>query len=185
MTKEELQEFRKNLVKGNNHRLQELYLAHKDDVANFLVVKNYCERDIAEGHFSEALLILRNNVISDKVKELSNPKSYIISVCINLVRNENYKEKRKKEQQVRLLLHEEKYNVSDKWDVKEERIKICKDALLTLSEKCQIILTNFYVHKLRMKDIAEQLGLSSSDVAKTLKSRCYKSWMEAVKTRMS
>jgi len=184
MSQEELKQFRKALMNGETSELKDIYTAHKDDIANFLTIKNYCTRDVAEGHFTEALLVLRNNIISKKTTELTNLKSYLISICINLIRNENYKTKKKKEHQVRLLLHEKKYNVSELWDVKSERIEITKAALSQLTERCQQILTFFYVHKLRMNDIAEELGLSSSDVAKTLKSRCYKTWVAEVKKRM-
>jgi len=183
MSNEELIELRRQLINGDNALLKDYYLQHKKDIVNFLLIKKYCNKESAEGHFADAIIVLRNNVVSKKIETLTNLKSYLISICVNLSRNENYKKKRK-EDQVRLLLHEKNYNINDKWDVKSERIEICKKALLTLSAKCQKILFGFYVHNLTMKDIAVELGLSSSDVAKTLKSRCYKSWMAEVKNRL-
>jgi len=108
----------------------------------------------------------------------------LLTICLNLARNEKYQQQRKskKEDAVRLLLYDNNHNVSEDKGIKAERIKVCKAALKTLSDRCQKILVLYYVHHLKMKEIAEELALSSGDVAKTLKSRCYKSWMTATKT---
>ena len=139
---------------------------------------------MASDHYTDAIMVLRDNIISGKFKETTNIKNYILTICLNLARNERYIERRrsKKESAVRLLLYEKDHNVNDSQSIKAERIKVCKAALKTLSERCQKILILYYVHNLRMKEIALELELSSGDVAKTLKSRCYKSWMKAVKT---
>ena len=133
--------------------------------------------------YTDAVLILRKNIISGKITDLSNPLSYLVSICRNLLRNETRNELRKsnKAEQVRLLLYNQGYDVVEDTTEKQQRIQICKKALSTLTERCQQILIAYYVHGLRMKEIALELGLSSGDVAKTLKSRCYKSWMSAVK----
>lgn len=180
MTTEELEQFRKALVLGKNKQLEGIYSEYREGCSRFIATKGYCSLEKAKEHFTEAILILRSNIISRKVTELTNVKSYLISICINLARNENYKEKRKADK-LRLLIKEKSYNIDKGDSLFDDRIEICKQALSQLTERCQQILTAFYVHKAKMKEIAEDLELSSADVAKTLKMRCYKSWIAAAK----
>lgn len=184
MTQQELRSLRSDFILKKNDYLQQLYQLYKADCIGFLKAKNYCDEPIAEGHFTEALIIFRNNVIQGKLTELSNMKSYLIGICINLVRADKYQEEKKikKVDSVRLLLYNNDHNVIEE-DDKEEMMQRCLFALSQVSERCQTILKAFYVHKLSMNEIAEELGLSSKDVAKTLKMRCYKSWIEAAKIK--
>ena len=57
-----------------------------------------------------------------------------------------------------------------------------KKELSKLSERCQKIIIAYYIDGLTMREIATYLGLSSGDVAKTLKSRCFKTLLNYVKT---
>jgi len=183
VTTQELHILKKDLIARDHTTLNSLYAENKKDCFKILLSKSYASLDQAEQVYTDAILILRQNIISGKVTELTNPLSYLVSICRNLVRNENRSQlkKAKKEEQVRLLFYNNGYNEVEDTAEKTQRIQICKKALSTLTERCQQILTAYYVHRLRMKEIAEELGLSSGDVAKTLKSRCYKSWISAVK----
>lgn len=178
-----LDSLKKDLAERNSEALQELFLAFRQDCIRILISKQICKPDQAEPLYTDSILLMRKNILSGKMTDLSNPVSYLVSVCRNILRNEQRQEakKRSKAEQVRLLFYENGYDSVEEIDEKEQRIRNCKEALLTLSERCQQILTAYYVHGMRMKEIASELELSSSDVAKTLKSRCYKSWMSQVK----
>ena len=184
MSLEDLENLRKKLITGDNKALKEIFVTYREDSISFLRSKNVTDDDLASDHYTDAIMVLRDNIISGKLKEISSIKNYILTICLNLARNERYIERRrsKKESDVRLLLYEDNHNVNESNSIKTERIKVCKAAMKTLSDRCQKILVLYYVHKLRMKEIALELELASGDVAKTLKSRCYKSWMKATKT---
>lgn len=184
MSNIDLAELRKCLINGDNKRMKEIYLLYRQDCINFLRTKKVSDSSLAADHYTDAIMVLRKNIISGKLSEITNLKNYLLTTCLNVARNERYVEQRrsKKEATVRLLLYDNNHNVNEDKSIKVERIKVCKAALSTLSDRCQKILILYYVHKLRMKEIAEELDLSSGDVAKTLKSRCYKSWMAATKT---
>lgn len=184
MSIEEIKKLRISLIKGNNEGLKEIFLKYKADCLSFLRTKAVTDPKIGSDHYTDAIMVLRDNIISGKLTEITNLKNYLLTTCLNLARNEKYHQQRKskKEAAVRLLLYGNNHNVNEDQGVKSERIKLCKAALLTLSDRCQKILVLYYVHQLRMKEIATELELSSGDVAKTLKSRCYKSWMAATKT---
>lgn len=183
MSNNELEELRKSLIKGQNERLKEIFIMYREDCIGFLRAKGIV-KNLASDHYTDAIMVLRENIISGKLSEITNLKNYLFTTCLNLARNEKYVEQRKskKEDNVRLLLYGNNHNVNESKSIKTERIKVCKAALKTLSDRCQKILVLYYVHHLRMKEIAEELELASGDVAKTLKSRCYKSWMAATKT---
>lgn len=186
MTSEALELLRSDFISGKNQKLKEIYLQFKPDCRRVLLSKNYCDANTVEDIYNDAIIIFRKNLIQGKIKELPNLKAYLNSICINLSRENKRKILRssKKAEEVRLLLYENNHNVvEDDNELSQERINICRKALKTLSERCQNILTSFYVHQMSMKEIAEQLGLSSKDVAKTLKSRCYKSWIAEVKNQ--
>jgi len=184
MTSEALELLRSDFISGKNQKLKEIYLQFKPDCTRVLLSKNYCDINATEDIYNDAIIIFRKNLIQGKIKELPNLKGYLNSTCINLAREKKRKQIKtlKKEAEVRLLLYENDHNiVDDDQELTQARINICRKALKTLSDKCQTILTSFYVHSMSMKEIAEHLGLSSKDVAKTLKSRCYKSWIAEVK----
>lgn len=186
MSIKDLQDLRRELLVNSQKGLDNLYTHFKSECLRVLVSNKYCSADTAEGLYTEAILILRENILSGKVTELSNPVSYLISTCRNLIRNEARHEARnvKKVEQVRLLLYENSYELEESILQKEEMLKVCKQSLATLSERCQQILMAYYVHNLKMKEIASELGLASGDVAKTIKSRCYKSWIQAAEKLM-
>jgi len=180
---EEIQNLKRELVARNNSGLSKIYSQYKLDCIRILVSKKICNEEKGQDVYTEAVLVLRKNIISGKVVELSNTLSYLVSVCRNLLLQDQRKEYRrmKKEEQIMLNLYDEKWEDTERLEYKKELAAKCKDALMQLSERCQQILISFYVHGLKMREIAEELGLSSADVAKTTKSRCYKSWIRKVK----
>ena len=183
MTREELIKLRYDLLQHNSEQLKEIYKAYKDDCIGLLVAKMRISHELAEDVFTDALLVFRQNVISEHIRELSSIKAYLSSTCINMVRESwSYNKRlRKKEDAVRLLFYENNHITEEESVRKEELIKLSRKAFLKLSKKCQDILIAFYVYKITMKEIAEEHGFASSDVAKMTKSRCYRAWMKEVK----
>lgn len=179
MTGKTVDIIRKELIDGNNDELTFFYKEYKDDVVRILGAKKKVSAEIAQDYFAESIIILRSNIISKKITDLKNIKSYLITTCSNLIWNEKTKEQ-KKVQKIRLLFKQNQYNYIEDSSIKEERIKLCKASLLSLSERCQKIIVSFYVHNTKLEDIATDLGLASKDVAKTLKARCYKTWRENI-----
>ena len=157
-----------------------------DDCLKILKQKGFYSSEVFPDIYTDAVMVLRNNIISGKIEELSSVKNYLISTCINMSRQEfNRKMKTKsREEEVKSLLYPDGEMLSIVNDDSEEMIVFCKQALNSLTDKCQRILVFYYVHNLSMKDIAQEMELSSSDVAKTLKSRCYKKWIAKTKELM-
>lgn len=182
MNSEELSVLRKALIIGDNTPLEKIYIDHKQDCINVLLSKNLCDEVIGEDVFTEALIVFYKNIISGHIQKLTSARSYLISTSINIAKKKNDYTTRiqKKVADVRLLFYANNDTTLDEVDKKKSLIALCKKALLVLNEKCQKIITAYYIHNLSMKEIALELELSSSDVAKTLKSRCYKTLLSEV-----
>ncbi len=54
----------------------------------------------------------------------------------------------------------------------EERFRQMEQALEQIGEPCQTILKDFYIHKHSMQEIAEKMGYTGTDNAKTQKYKC-------------
>jgi len=186
MPKENLIELREQFLKGNNVKLKELYKKYRDDVITVTLAKSNVDPLEVESHFNQALIIFYENVVSGKLEELTSIKNYLIGICININRREiTYKSKlSEKVEEVRLLLYGENDNM--KGDEDTMRLKgIAMNAIKNLTEQCQQIIISYYIDKLTMKEIATYLKLSSGDVAKTLKGRCFKKLLNLVKSELS
>jgi len=183
LDKQALQNLRSDLINGNNAPLKQIYLQYTDDCLKILKQKQFYSKETFEDIYTDAVIVLRNNIISGKIEELTSVKNYLISTCINMCRQDfNRKLKKKsKEEEVKLLLYPDGEMVPEVQEEKEELIVMCKKSLKLLTEKCQKILLLYYVHNLSMKEIADEMALSSSDVSKTMKSRCYKKWIAKTK----
>lgn len=180
MTQEELNEIKRSFLKGDYTFLQDCYANFKEDCCRLLTIQKYADPELAEDLFCDAIIILRDNIVSGKIEKLSNTKAYLNSVAINLAKEGFNKKVRagKKINEVRLLYYEKGHSLMEAKESMDEMVRISKNALAKLSKRCQEILVAYYVHNLSMKEIALELNLSSKDVAKTIKSRCYKSWIE-------
>ena len=58
--------------------------------------------------------------------------------------------------------------------------KVNKKAFNSLSIHCQTILKYFYVEKISMAEIADNLILANANSVKVTKARCYKKWKDLV-----
>ncbi len=180
---ESLKEYRELFLKGDNSLLKLLYTRFHDDILRVLKSKRLCPPEDTEGYFNEALIQFYERIAEGKLDKVSSVKNYLIGICINLVKRENAHKLKieKKIDNVRLHLYDNfDYQLTE--TNKGLRMKRVNAALSTLSAKCQTILTAYYLDRLTMKEIASYLGLSSGDVAKTLKSRCFKTLMKNIKS---
>lgn len=186
MTEEEVQVFREELSTENTDQLKTIYLTFKEDILNFLRVKYPNNYQNAEDIYTDALIVLNNNILSGKISHFTSVKNYLIGICNNLHRQNNHLKNNfeKKLEDIRLHFSLFNDNVTEDIELKEHMYSICNEAMQTLSEKCQKIITYFYLHQMKMKEIAVKLELASADVAKTQKSRCFKSLKNKVSDLM-
>ena len=186
MTEEDVLNFREELINGNTDRLKAIYLTFKEDCTNFIRVKYPNNKHNAEDIFNDALIVLNNNILSGKISYFTSVKNYLIGICNNLQRQNNHLKNNFDKKLEDIRLHFSLLNDNDIEDIalKEHMYAVCIKAMQSLSDKCQKIITYFYLHQMKMKDIAVKLEFSSADVAKTQKSRCFKSLKNKVNELM-
>ena len=178
MTQKEILDLRNEFIEGDSQILAEIFTQHADYCIQRLVKTKKCKIEDAKDIFVESILSFRQKIIGGKLKEVQNLRAYLWGTCQNMYRKMVEKEiKSKKFKDERLPFASlQDFNIDEEYINKLHKISV--NSLEQLSDKCQRILKMFYVMELSMKEIAEELELSSADVAKTTKSRCYKQWIQ-------
>ena len=176
---------RQHLQEGNNQCLEFIFQEHANYCLATIQKQTGASRDEAKGLFVDALLIFRDNILSGKIMELSNLRSYILNTCIHLQKQAIYKDGRRKQAVSHLMQDLQDGHPSVEWHIIDQEHKSAIkqqafEAFNNLSAACRRILHSYYVQHMSMGEIAEELGYASGDVVKTKKSRCYKKWLSLV-----
>ena len=174
------------LKKGNNEPLKILFKEYGEYCTKNLQKKYKCPKEDAEDIFIEAVINFRHKAIHNEIRYPGNIRNYLYSTCCNMWLAKNYYDRRRQEAGLvaQELLFDHGTNdpiaLQEEADENEKLLEISMEALNSMNEPCRKILQYFYMEGLTMKEIAEKLNLANSNVAKTLKSRCYKKLMEKV-----
>ena len=83
-------------------------------------------------------------------------------------------------EELKILFYENNDNSIEDLNYKSKLIAISKSAVKLLSDRCQKIIMGYYIYNWSMREVAVNLRLASGDVAKTLKSRCFKTLLKNV-----
>lgn len=124
--------------------------------------------------YNDALVILIEKVTPTSFQLSAKLSTFLIGICINIYRN-----------QARKQVVENKYELmSDNMQVIEEtdenaydferevKLNLIEEVLETIQEKCKQLLRLFYFNKSSMQEIADKMGFSSTQSAKTQKYKC-------------
>jgi len=171
-----IKEIREQLIRGDQSYLELVFKESYAYTVGFLKTKRYASEEEAHDTFIDAIMILRDKIVSGNIESISNYKTLMVGICINLNKEMLYKKYRasEKEEEVRQLFYDNGYSIDE--DLEEENQilkKICEQVIKTLGEQCQELLKMYHYEGLSMTEIAEVMGFASANVAKTLKSRCF------------
>lgn len=122
----------------------------------------------AEDIFQEALIILLKKVHLPEFQLSSSLSTYVFGISKFLWNNELRKRKPHLEFQ---LDHAGEIDPTE-YNEMDERIGFAQKALQSVSERCREIFQLFYIERLSMKSIAEKLGYTNEQNAKTQKYKC-------------
>ncbi|GAB5525516.1 MAG: hypothetical protein Roseis2KO_33880 [Roseivirga sp.] len=167
------------LRKGNNHVLGVFYKQHASYCLKRLSRENKCSPEDAEDIFTEAIMNLREKLISGRETIILNVRAYLYKTCYNtlLVKLRQDARAQQKLGDLERFYYDSIYMVDDQ-SFEKELLKATMEAWMLLSERCRDILYFFYVDKQSMKEITGLMGLNNANVTKTTKARCYKKWTE-------
>ena len=159
-----------NLKSGKrNKALQVLYREFPKIQAN--ICRSGGTKQEAEEIFTDALMLLIDKVSNPKFQLTSKLSTYLYGITRFLWLNELKKTKRKYELEWSdtLILIEEDLDYDFE---KEAQLKQLETVISKVSEKCQQIFELFYFKKESMKRVADLLGFTSVNSAKTQKYKC-------------
>ena len=139
-----------------------------------LVTSNSGTEYEAKDIYQEALIVLWQKAVSGNLVLTSKLSTYLYSICQNLWRKELDRKSR--------LSSETKDGSEYMEHDREERVRIIRDCIDQLGDTCQKVLTYYYFDGMSMNDIAEKLGFSNTDTAKTKKYKCKKRLDQLVKS---
>lgn len=172
--------------KGDNQPFGTLYRELYPQYLGWARRRWRADEDLLAEVFNESLLIFRRkawdgSLDSYRGKQLN---TIVFSFASNLIRNRLRKDQRYRErfevlEETTLPMESEMSFVVGKemqegiFAAPEEgKVALLKQALKGLTERCRTILTLRIVQGVSMPEIAQQLGLSSTNSAKTAKNKC-------------
>ena len=161
--------------------LEQLRLNDKSSAIKYLykefpkIKANICasggNKEISEELFNDALVIMIEKVNSPSFVLTSKVSTYLFGIVRLLWKNELRKQKKKYELEWNdtLIVSEDDIDYDSE---REMYFKEMEVIIKKLSNKCQLIFERFYYKKESMKNIANALGFSSVNSAKTQKYKC-------------
>lgn len=181
-----IEELRNTILKNDYSLFQKLYRSVKPYcLAGLRSKHSQLEKNDRESIYDDAIIIFKDKLLAGKIEDQGNIKAYISSVCQNLAMNQLRKDQRRKskESEIRLLFHREGHIHSESDDINEALLRKVQAAIKQLGDKCKQIIILFYYQNDSMATIADKMGFSSKDVAKTSKSRCLAKLIKLVKNK--
>ena len=155
----------------------------------------------AEDAFMEAAFQFWQDLQAGKIKDNRNLKGLLFVMAKNIFLGQKRKQNRKSFREYPTdpqLLHTYEGNSDESYDelvqkeekdqsllADQQRKKAFDKAMKTLEKKCQNLLMKFIGHNVRLKELQESMGFSSTDAVKTAKYRCKKKLVDSFKIQLA
>ena len=136
---------------------------------------------ISEEIFNDALVLLIEKVSDRKFELTSKLSTYLFGIARLLWMNELRRQNKSRELEWSDTLIVSASDIGYDFE-KEERLKRIEEMMEVISDKCKEILRRFYYQSNSMQEIAEALGSSSVNSAKTQKYKCLEKAILVVKS---
>jgi RNA polymerase sigma factor (sigma-70 family) len=163
------EDFIEGLRNDNRQIMSRLYKIHFPMVLHFINNNNGTE-DEAKDIYQEAFIILYENLQKSDFQLNCKVKTYVYSVCRRLWLKNLYKKSKflgKIDDFEDFILLEE-----EKQDDGEIKFSQMEEALGKLGEPCRTVLEDYYINNMSMNQIADKMGYTNADNAKTQKYKC-------------
>ncbi|MEK6479376.1 sigma-70 family RNA polymerase sigma factor [Catalinimonas sp. 4WD22] len=177
MSEEELvKRLREKDLKGFRYLMQYYPMCRK-------MMRNYnLDEDSSKDIFQESLIVLYENLQKESFELTAKVSSYLYSVCQNKVRAHS----RKKSKVETITISEEPDTIKQvKHGQDDSNLILYKElenelpeydeiynAIVNLGHTCRELLSMFYYHRFRMKEIMEEQGYTNENATRQAKKRC-------------
>jgi RNA polymerase sigma factor (sigma-70 family) len=166
-------DFLEGLRNNNNETLKALYKKFFTVVLKHVVNNSGSEQE-AKDVYQESIIVLYQNVQKPAFELNCQLQTYIFSIAKRIW----LKQISKQSHLVKLGDNEsgeDEVNVMDEvsdYERREKEFDRMNESLEQLGEPCKSLITDFYLSKLNMEEIAEKFGYTNSDNAKNQKYKC-------------
>lgn len=168
---------------GGPKRQKAISLIYRDEKLKkqvvLFVIKNSGSRDEGIDIFHEGIIAFDENVRKDKYKGAGKLKGYLYSTCRFLWLNRLKRDKRMVYTSEHTALDQVSFETPEHLSLKEEQKNIIHQLLSELGEKCQKIL-ELWKLSYSMEEIAEEVGLKDSGVARRQRYNCYQKLLQEI-----
>lgn len=130
--------------------------------------------------FNDGLVLLLEKAQASDFQLSSKFSTYLTGVCLNLWRNESRKISARQRMELDAEI-DQNYAFLEYDSEKEEKLRILDTVLEKIQDRCKQLLRLFYFENKRMAEIAETMGFSSEQSAKTQKYKCIEKAHELAK----
>jgi RNA polymerase sigma-70 factor (ECF subfamily) len=132
-----------------------------------------CSDDQAKDFYQAAILILYENIMSNKLEELqSSLKTYLFAIGKNLALQDHRKIQRKETMTAAWLLDQHIFAGSEDMIREDEDIALIGRCFNKIGDPCHKLLELFYFRQQNMDEISVTLGYKNTDSAKNQKYKC-------------
>jgi RNA polymerase sigma factor (sigma-70 family) len=165
-------ELLQGIRESNEQAIKTVYKLHFPMVENFVRQNGGSEQE-AKDLFQDGFLVLYRNVKNPVFTLDCKIKTYIYSVCKRIWLTEL-----KRKSKVPVVFDEiNEYVNIDESEIEdhskhEESLLHLQKSLDKLGEPCNLLLADYYLNDLSMQQIAEKMGYTNADNAKTQKYKC-------------
>jgi RNA polymerase sigma factor (sigma-70 family) len=158
------------LARNDDKALEIIYLENFPVIARMVQLNNGSEDD-AKDLFQEAVIILYEKVQTGNFDLYSKLKTFLYAVCRRL-----WLKKLQGNTWIGLSDGMEEHlpleDTLEEHEKKDEQFRIMQKAMGTLGEPCKTLLSDYYLHKRSMQEIAEKFGYTNAENAKNQKYKC-------------
>lgn len=168
--KEILAKLRSNRKNDREEALSTLYKIHYPAIKKF-ITKNQGTANDAKDIFQDAIIIFYKQTGKEEFQLRSSIQTYLYSVSRNLWLTHLNKRKR----EVQLQENGEVVSLDGtqmELLYKKEEASILRELISKLGEKCRALLLSYFFERMKMAQIASNLGYSNEQVAKNKKYKC-------------
>lgn len=137
-----------------------------------LLIKHGAQKEDTHEIFNDALVILIEKTADEHFELQSKLSTFLTGIALNHLRN-HLRRQATHQQHVRYTSEIQDPLSEDTYDSeKEHQLQVMESILDELQARCRQLLQLFYLAKKSMQEIADTLGFSSVNSAKTQKYKC-------------
>jgi RNA polymerase sigma factor (sigma-70 family) len=157
---------------GDSESLRKLYKDNYPSIAHFVLNNNGTDTE-AKDVYQESIIVFYEKIQNPDFELSCLVKTFLYSVARRLW----LKRLSEKNRYVGKITDYEDFTdfseaETEDVDESEKKFKQMEQALTQIGEPCQTILRDFYINKYSMQEIAEKMGYTGTDNAKTQKYKC-------------